>query len=187
MTSYAPRRSGPIVALVAFAGIVSHSDAADVSTLSWLRAQARLSSDAPATPAEAVRSNQEMVTTLRDRGLPITAIAEMMGVERKTIYAWLDGSAVRDENAERLSALYQILNREMNGDFRPLYRVWNQAGPNGQVLRNMLSAKNVDSASISETLAALRITMDHYAKTERQKSNRGGNPALDELPVADSG
>ena len=113
-----PRRSGPMIA-AAFAGLVSHSDAgaANWLTTCWLRVEGRLSSDTP-TGIEAVRSNQEMVAALRDQGLPITAIAEMMGVERKTIYAWLDGSAVRDENAARLSTLYQLLSRETDGDFR---------------------------------------------------------------------
>ena len=63
--------------------------------------------------------------------------------------------------------------------------MWNQVGPNGQALRNILSTKNLDPALISETLAALRNTMDHYAQTEARRPSRGGNPGLDELPVAD--
>ena len=35
---------------------------------------------------------QEMIADLRQGGIPVSAIAEAMGVERKTIYAWLTGA-----------------------------------------------------------------------------------------------
>lgn len=185
MSISAPRRSGPIIAS-AFAVLFSQSDAGAANWLAtcWLPAEGRLGAEAR---AESVRSNQEIVIALRDGGLPISAIAEMMGVERKTIYAWLDGSSVRDDNAARLQTIYQLLSREVDGDFRRVYRVWNQVGPNGQTLRGALASKNIDPVLIRDTLASLRSIMEHYAQTDARKPSRGGNPALDELPVADSG
>lgn len=187
MSISGPRRSGPIIAS-AFAVLVSQSDAGAANWLAtcWLPAEGRLRAEAP-KEAESVRSNQEIVIALRDGGLPISAIAEMMDVERKTIYAWMDGSSVRDENAARLQTIYQLLSREVDADFRRVYRVWNQLGPDGQTLRGALASKNIDPVLIRDTLASLRGTMEHYAQTDTRKPIRGGNPALDELPVADSG
>jgi Putative ATPase subunit of terminase (gpP-like) len=188
------RRSGTIIAL-AFAGVVgsqTQSSAAIWLTTCWMPAEGRLSSDSSfdAVPIPSL-TNQEMVAVLKDNGFPISAIAEMMGVERKTIYSWLDGAAVRDDNANRLASIYQVLKAEADGDFRQVYRVWNQAGPDGRTLRSLLSSDELDLPLVTAKLTSLRTAMSHYAQNDARrvgpvKTGRGGNPASDELPVADS-
>jgi hypothetical protein len=188
------RRSGTIIAL-AFAGVVgsqTQSNAAIWLTTCWMPAEGRLSSDSSfdAAPIPSL-TNQEMVAVLKDNGFPISAIAEMMGVERKTIYSWLDGAAVREENANRLASIFQLLKAEADGDFRQVYRVWNQTGPDGRTLRSLLSSDALDLPLVTAKLTSLRTSMSHYAQNDARragpfKTGRGGNPASDELPVADS-
>jgi hypothetical protein len=52
--------------------------------------------------SKVVQTVQDMVVSLRDNGLPISAIAEIAKVERKTVYSWLDGTDVRETNAARV-------------------------------------------------------------------------------------
>jgi hypothetical protein len=187
------RRSGTIIAL-AFAGVVgsqTQSNAAIWLTTCWMPAEGRLSSDSSFDAPIPSLTNQEMVTVLKDNGFPISAIAEIMGVERKTIYSWLDGAAVRDDNANRLASIFQVLKAEANGDFRQVYRVWNQTGPDGRTLRSLLSSDELDLPLVIAKLTSLRGAMSHYAQNDARrvgpfKTGRGGNPASDELPVADS-
>src|SRR5271165_6427104 len=49
---------------------------------------------------------QEIVLWFRNEGLPLAAIADIARVERKSVYAWIDGGPIRQPNQERLENLY---------------------------------------------------------------------------------
>jgi hypothetical protein len=68
---------------------------------------------------------QDMISGLRASGLPISAIAEAMGVERKSIYSWLNGGDMRSANTQRATELHALFKGVAGVDVRGLYRFWN--------------------------------------------------------------
>lgn len=100
-------------------------------------------------------SSQEIVTWLREEGIPIAVIAEVAGVERKSVYAWLSGGAVKVHNQERLEKVYSLLNENKLTSLRHLYRFWSRNIMGEQSLASMLQAKVLDEISIRNALSQL--------------------------------
>lgn len=100
-------------------------------------------------------SSQEIVTWLREEGIPIAVIAEVTGVERKSVYAWLSGGAVKAHNQERLEKIYSLLNENKLTSLRHLYRFWSRNIIGEQSLASMLHAKVLDEISIRNALSQL--------------------------------
>lgn len=134
-------------------------------------------------------SVSEMVGALRDRGMPIAGIAELARVERKSVYAWLDGAEVRPVNEARMTALHANL-ASWGGDLRELRRVWNRPLASGASLHDLLVAEALDGAAIQAAMTELRPAVDRRARQEALRSvagRNGRNPILDEIAVADLG
>lgn len=141
---------------------------------------------APAT-ASSVLTVREMVAGMRDDGLPVSAIAEMARVERKSVYSWIDGGDVRDDNQFRVSELYRILHRDRQADFRSLYRLWARPLDGGATLRSLLSADVLDEAAIRQALDLLwPIARKHMGDARHlgSASTRRSNPLLSAVPEA---
>jgi len=68
---------------------------------------------------------QEKIANLRSGGLPVSAMAEAMRVERKSIYSWLSGGDMRSANIQRAAQLHALLTGVAGVDVRSLYRFWN--------------------------------------------------------------
>ena len=100
-------------------------------------------------------SSQEIVAWLREEGIPIAVIAEVVGVERKSVYAWLSGGAVKAHNQERLEIIYSLLNENKLTSLRHLYRFWSRNIIGEQSLAFMLQAKVLDEISIRSALSQL--------------------------------
>jgi len=100
-------------------------------------------------------SSQEIVAWLREEGIPIAVIAEVAGVERKSVYAWLDGGAVKAHNQERLEKIYSLLNENKLTNLHHLYRFWSRNIIGKQSLASMLQAKVLDEMSIRNALSQL--------------------------------
>lgn len=100
-------------------------------------------------------SSQEIVAWLRDGGIPIAVIAEVAGVERKSVYAWLSGGAVKAHNQERLEKIYSLLNEDMPTSLRHLYRFWSRSIVGERSLASMLKEKVLDEMSIRSALSQL--------------------------------
>ena len=131
-------------------------------------------------------SLKDMVTKLRDGGLPIAAIAEVVKVERKTVYGWLDGVEPRELHAKRIETLYRLLGK-YGTDLRSLYRVWNRNLEHGFSIRHFLTAEPISELSVEAALDHLRLAMErHSARDVARRSPRKGarNPVIDEMPVA---
>jgi hypothetical protein len=129
----------------------------------------------------------EMVAALRDGGLPISAIAEMARVERKTVYSWLDGAEVREENTFRVSELHRMLNHDKLADFRSLYRLWARPLEGDATLRSLLSAESLDETTIRQALNRLWPIARKHAGNTRHLASSGtmsDNPLLSEIPDA---
>lgn len=100
-------------------------------------------------------SSQEIVAWLREEGIPIAVIAEVAGVERKSVYAWLSGGAVKAHNQERLEKVYSLMNENKLTSLRHLYRFWSRNIIGEQSLASMLQAKVLDEISIRNALSQL--------------------------------
>lgn len=140
----------------------------------------------PKPVTKVVLTVQEMVKQLRDNGLPIAAIAEIAKVERKTVYSWLDGTGVRNANADRIEILYRILVTAAV-DYRSLYRVWNRKLGHGSSIKQFLCAEHLSEVAISDALEELLPAIKRHSEREdvrRPAPDAKNNPVIDEMPVA---
>jgi len=128
---------------------------------------------------------QEMIADLRKGGIPVSAIAEAMGVERKTIYAWLSGGPVRPANIQRATQVHALLTGVSGVDVRGVYRFWNTSLVGSKTLRNLMTADNIDVSAVRSALDDLRPAALRAMASERKMSRQGPtNAVLDEIPEA---
>lgn len=116
-------------------------------------------------------SSQEIVVWLREEGIPIAVIAEVTGVERKSVYAWLSGGAVKTHNQERLEKVYSLLNENKLTSLRHLYRFWSRSIIGEQSLASMLQEKVLDETSIRNALSQL------WPLAKKEEAREGLNPS----------
>jgi lambda repressor-like predicted transcriptional regulator len=101
------------------------------------------------------KTSHEIVAWMREDGLPIAIIADIAGVERKTVYAWLAGGAVRPHNQMRLQGIYELLAEQKVADLRNLYRFWNRQMDNGSSLGALFKEGDLNEVSIRSALQEL--------------------------------
>lgn len=126
-------------------------------------------------------SAHEILVGLKSDGFPIATIASMAGVERKTIYAWLDGAILKQENEARIYELHSLLNHGKVASYRNLYRYINRE-IEGITLASALSEDTLDHSQITKLLDRL---WPLAKKTERSLAfndspSSEGNPIIDE-------
>jgi hypothetical protein len=128
---------------------------------------------------------QDMIRSLRDNGLPISAIAEIARVERKTVYSWLDGTDVRETNAARVEILFRLLDVAAI-DYRSLHRVWNRKLSHGTSIKEFLCVELPSEKAISDALNELAPAIKRHLEREdaRRYAPSASNPVIDEMPVA---
>lgn len=129
----------------------------------------------------------EMVANLRDNGLPVSVIADLMQVERKSVYAWISGTHPRQDARERLSDAYPILDEAFGGQFKAMHRVWRLKDTEGTTLERLCTADQIDTVALKKFLASFAPTIKRYAKLDGDSKPvvSGRNPLLDDFPVAD--
>lgn len=136
---------------------------------------------------QAVLTVQEMIRGMRDGGLPVSAIAEMACVERKTVYSWLDGIQAKADRVQRVEELYGVLSNA-GVPFEGLWRVWERSLSSGTSLRTLLTSKDLDCSAILAASAELKpVVKRHASRAALRRTPAAGsrNPVLDEMPVAD--
>lgn len=128
----------------------------------------------------------DMVASLRDNGLPVSVIADLMQVERKSVYAWISGTQPRQDARERLSDAYPILDDAFGGQFKAMHRVWRLRDADGVTLEKLCTANQIDTVALKKFLAALEPTIRRYAKLDADSKPvvGGRNPLLEDFPVA---
>jgi len=139
-----------------------------------------------AAPSVGLLPAKDMVARLRGGGLPVAYLADILGVERKTVYAWLDGADPRDANASRIETLYRLLG-DGRLDLRSLHRVWNRRLEHGLTVRELLAAKDISVPAVQDALEMLSSALTwHSARDVRREAPKDGwdIPVVDELPTA---
>lgn len=134
-------------------------------------------------PATSTKTAQEIIAWFREEELPIAAIADMARVERKSVYAWINGGPVRQQNQERLEKLYNLLSEEKQTKLVHLYRFWNRQLSSGKSLYVFLCEDQLNIQAIKQALSelwpmALRIEKMTPPKEQKNKDN---NPYIDEI------
>ena len=143
-----------------------------------------------ASPTEYLRmvspaTAQEIIAALRKGGMPVSAIAEAMRVERKTIYAWLSGGEVRKPNLQRADQVHALLTRVSGVEVRGVYRFWNTKMDSNKTLRDLMTSENIDELAVRSALDNLRPAALRAMAVERKMSRQGPtNTVLDEIPEA---
>ena len=93
-------------------------------------------------------------------GLPITALSDILDVQRKTIYDWMGGSEAKDATAERLRYLVRSFCGEKDGALRIFHRFWNRVLSDGTTLRTVLTATDLNLSDIRRALEELRPAVE---------------------------
>lgn len=114
-------------------------------------------------------SSNEIVAWLKNEGLPIALIAEITFVERKSVYAWLNGGAIRPHNQDRLEKIYALLSENKTADLRNLYRFWSRVIPNQRSLSLLFQDKDLEEKSIKLVLSHLWPLAEKEQKREFAK------------------
>jgi hypothetical protein len=126
-----------------------------------------------------------MIASLRKGGLPISAMAEAMRVERKSIYSWLSGGEMRSANTQRAAQLHRLFTGVAGVDVRGLYRFWNTPVDGKKTLRELMVADSINETAAAAALNKLQPAALRAMETERKMARQGtGNPAIDDLPEA---
>ncbi len=128
---------------------------------------------------------QEMIADLRRAGMPVSAIADAMRVERKTIYAWLNGGDVRTANVQRAAQIHTLLSGTADVDVHGVYRFWHTALLGKHTLRDLIAAENIDELKVRSVLNQLRPAALRATASEKKMTRQGTtNAILDEIPEA---
>jgi hypothetical protein len=127
-------------------------------------------------------STTEMAHGLKAAELPVSGIAEMMAVERKTVYSWLDGTEARNAKLSRLETLYNLLCQESPGALKWFHRHWDRSLEGGYTLHALLTAEVIDVGRVRRALDVLRPAVIRAMERERKRTAEGnvdsGPPGL---------
>lgn len=131
---------------------------------------------------------QQVTQWLKKEGMPISAIADISKVERKTIYSWLEGTIAKELNLVRLQIIYDLLNYNKQADLRSLYRLWNRK-VDGVSLSSVFLTDKLDQDRIMYILNKLWPEAKKYMSWEKSNSENRltrNNPILQEIRDASS-
>lgn len=130
----------------------------------------------PTAPATTLLSkhdtatSRDMVAVLKAKGMPIAALAEVLDVERKTVYSWLDfGIEPNPTNHNRLGVVYDLLSSEADGSLRFFHRFWERKISAGCSLKEALMATDIDAPSVIFALDALRPTVERSTRANAER------------------
>lgn len=125
-------------------------------------------------------TSQDLVATLKAKGMPVAALSEVLDVERKTIYSWLDeGRDAKPENHERLRVVHSLLAGEEDGSLRFFHRFWERKLPEVGSLKAVLTSSEIDSDAVQKALNTLRpaVRRAMEANAERKAAGEAKSPA----------
>ena len=129
-----------------------------------------------------ILSAQDIVVEFRDQGMPISAIASMARVERKTVYSWINGASIKPENEDRISNIYRHLKKNKVASFGSLYRYINKNVDNN-TLAKALSVEDIDFSSVTNLAGQIWPLAEKIEQVQRPKisSDVKSNPVMDDM------
>lgn len=136
-------------------------------------------------PTKPYDTPYEMIKWMHDDGLPISIVAEILRVERKSVYSWLKGGSMKQSNQKRLETLYSLLFYKKESSLQGLYRFWNRSLKECKTLGQLLVNVDLDPKAISDALEELWPIAKKYEIIANNKFNimeTKNNPFLAEIP-----
>ena len=125
-------------------------------------------------------TTQDIVAKLKAKGMPISGLSDVLHVERKTVYSWLDdGVEANASNYQRLSEIFDVFKAEADGSLRFYHRLWQRKLPDGSILKDLLTATSLNKETLVHTLDVLRPAVLRAMKidSERKLSSAASNAA----------
>lgn len=130
------------------------------------------------------------VREMRERQFPVSRIADVMRVHRKTTYAWLDGAEPAPDAVARLAIIYPLLEEAFGSNLRTAHRFWNTRDRSFVTFGDLLSAEVIDVPAIRGYLATFASAISRYARQDAAywpSSGSDRNPLIDDCPIVDFG
>jgi hypothetical protein len=128
---------------------------------------------------------QTMISELHNSGLPVSAIADAMRVEKNHIYLWLRGSNICNANIQRVAQIHSLFTSVDGIDARGLYRFWNTPIDCNKTLRDFMSAETINMEVTVSVLNRLRPVALRAMENEHKMTQQAtSNPVLDDIPDA---
>jgi plasmid maintenance system antidote protein VapI len=119
---------------------------------------------------QAAPTTQDIVAKLKSKGMPISGLSEVLHVERKTIYSWLDdGVEANDSNYQRLRDVFSVFEAEEDGSLRFFHRLWQRKLPDGSTLKDQLTAVHLNKEALARALDVLRPAVSRAMKVDTQR------------------
>lgn len=156
------------------------ADDSDAETQAWL--------DMPLVASDAVAvewSVPEQLDAIRSKlDIPVTQLAELFSVSRKTVYDWYEGQSPCSAKRDQIHALLEALGQRSNIDLKRLKGFWNVALPGGSFRATLQG----DAPAGPKLAAALTATLDELAaemSTPPRVLRRGAAPCTGESTLSD--
>ncbi|RUM16844.1 hypothetical protein EFD56_21235 [Rhizobium phaseoli] len=133
-------------------------------------------------------SLKDMVADLNENGFPVSLIAELANVERKTVYNWINETVTpQQETEDRVAAVYPLLRNAFDQDYAIMRRVWRTKSREGESLQSICAEGKIDVAALEKHLKSISASIKRNAAQDgRGKPEEVGDaPAFGEHPVAD--
>jgi hypothetical protein len=131
-------------------------------------------------------SLRDMVADLNQNGFPVSLIAELVNVEHKTVYNWINETATfHRETEDRVASVYPVLKKAFDRNFAIMRRVWRTKSREGDSLESICTSKTIDVAKLEKHLASTAASIARNAVHDgRGKHEDAGEvPAFGEHPV----
>lgn len=114
----------------------------------------------------------DLIKPLKDGGMPISSISEMIRVERKTVYSWLDGTEASPENFGRLLEVAKLFKDEKLGALKFYGRFWKRPVTESESLQDVLCAEHLDILKVRSFIAHLRPAVEKSMNRDNGPSDR---------------
>lgn len=158
-------------AMLTLAYISPHASALEAENTSAFSVLNELQISPSSFRSNCIKTTQAMVEQLKAGGMPIATIAEIVNVERKTVYSWLDSGveATRGDSYQRLSTLTEIFSGEDTGTLRFFSRFWERELNVGFSLKAILTAQNIDKDVALAALYEMRPSVLRAMVNDRRR------------------
>lgn len=133
-------------------------------------------------------SLKDMVADLADNGFPVSLIAELANVERKSVYNWINGTVTpQQETEQRVAAVYPLLKTAFSQNYANMRRVWRTKSRTGESLQSICAQEKIDVVTLAKHLASVEASIKRNALQDarRKPEEESGATAFGDNPVAD--
>jgi hypothetical protein len=139
-------------------------------------------------PVAEAYSLLDMVADLSENGFPVSLIAELANVERKTVYNWMNKAVTPQQETEtRLAGMYPLLRKAFDGNYAIMRRVWRTKSRTGESLQGICGRKEVDVAVLEKHLRSIEASIKRNTLQDPRRPPEENHmiTAFGEHPVAD--